>query len=284
MIRSLNKKKVVEKANVVYHTTLANNYEKTQPHFRKENKKQVREILKTYSKRTAAEKVLDLGCGTGFILSLAQPYFKKLYGVDITPAMLKIASKKFKKEKIENIQLIKTSTEKLPFNDSFFDVITAYSFLHHLDSVTPTIKEAYRTLKKGGIFYSDLDPNYYFWDAVKKSSIENNVSDLLKKDIRSICNMTDGVKEIAEGLDEGTIKNAEYIESNKGGFKAEVLKNIFYKIGFKQVNITYHWFWQEGKVITDISLKNAIYFESHLRKALPITKNLFKYFRIEAIK
>ena len=159
------KNKIVQKANIEYHTKLADIYDKSQSHFKTENQKQVRKLIKIYSRRTGGKRLLDLGCGTGFILSLAQPYFKELYGVDITPAMLDLAKSKFKSAK--KIKLIKASSEHLPFENSFFDVITGYSFLHHLPSLVPALKEAFRVLKRGGIFYSDLDPNYYFWRSIK---------------------------------------------------------------------------------------------------------------------
>lgn len=277
------RKESIQKANIDFHTKLAEYYDE-QPHFSDENQKQVKKLMKKYSAKTTGKRLLDLGCGTGFILLLAQPYFKELYGIDITQAMLDLATSKFKKQKIKNIELSLESSDKLSFPDSYFDVISAYSFLHHLPSLLPTLKESYRVLKKGGIFYSDLDPNYYFWRAIKTAAKEKKVSALLKIDINSICDMTAGYKDIDKELNPETIRKAEYIESTKGGFKEEFVKKMFKKAGFRNVNLEYHWFWQEGKVTKDLSLDNALYFERHLCAALPITRALFKYFKIEATK
>lgn len=271
-------------ANIEYHTKLARGYDKTQPHFRQENQKQVKKLMEEYSKKTSGKRLLDLGCGTGFIIFLAKSYFTELYGVDITPAMLDLATKKIKNKKQKNIKLSLQSSDNLSFPNNYFDVVTAYSFLHHLSSPLPTLKEVYRVLRDGGIFYSDLDPNYYFWQSIKSVAKEKNVSDLLKIDIYSICQMIKDVLKTENNLDPQVIKNAEYIESFKGGFKEKFLKKIFARAGFKKNNFEYHWFWQEGRVIKDLSLNDALYFEKHLRLALPITKNLFKYIKIEAIK
>lgn len=276
-------KDINKAANIEYHTKLANNYDRSQPYFKVENQIQVKKFLENYSKKTSGEKLLDLGCGTGFILSLADSYFKELYGIDITPAMLELAEVKFNKQN-NRVKLINSSSEKLPFPTSFFDVLTGYSFLHHLPSVGPTLKEAYRVLKKGGILYTDLDPNYYFWKAIKNVSHESNISDSLKIDIDAILNMANNVQALAKDLELKVIENAEYIESSKGGFKEEYLRKAFKKAGFREFNLKYHWFWQEGKIIKDLSLNNALYFEDHLRLALPITRSLFKYIKIEAIK
>lgn len=271
-------------ANIDYHTALVEIYDESQPHFRKENKEKVSQILKRIALKTGGKRLLDLGCGTGFIMELALPYFDEVYGVDITPAMLDEARKKFAKKKGKKIELIESSTDKMPFKNSTFDVLTGYSFLHHLSSILPTLKESYRVLKKGGIFYSDLDPNFYFWQAIKNISKEKNVSDLMKADIRTVCNMTEDVSAMVKGLDAETVKNSEIIESKEGGFKEEEIINLFRKAGFKKIDLIYHWFWQEGKVINDLSPKVGTYFEDHLRLGLPATRHLFKYFRIEAVK
>jgi len=276
--------KDVEEANIRYHTTLAKEYDRTQPHFKPENQKQVETILKELSERTGGKSLLDLGCGTGFILFLAHPYFQELHGVDITPAMMEQANLKFKQANIKNVKLCQASTDSLPFSDFYFDVITGYSFLHHLPILLPTLSESYRVLRKGGVFFSDLDPNFYFWDAIKKVAKEKDVSDLLKIDINSICNMLQEVQALSQDLDVDTIRKAEYIEGYEGGFKEETMKQMFFKAGFREVNLEYHWFWQEGRVIADLSVDSARYLERHLQLALPLTKNLFKYIRILAIK
>lgn len=274
-------------ANIDYHTKLVKIYEKSQPHFRPENQKKVKKLLKLFARKTGGKELLDLGCGTGFILELAHPYFKKLVGIDITPAMLKAAEKKFKKKKLDHkIELVESSTDKMPFSNNSFDVITGYSFLHHLSSPIATIKESYRVLKKEGIFYSDLDPNYYFRLAMSTVAKEKrqDLSDLLKIDVNAICNMTKVIGDLAEGLDGETVKDAEYVAGHEGGFKEEEIKKLFYEAGFKKVDLIYSWFWQEGKVIKDLSPKAASYIEDHLRLAIPLTRHLFKYFRIEAVK
>jgi len=277
-----NIRKFVQEANIALHSQLAEKYDE-QPHFKPENQKLVQNILKGISEQTQKGKLLDLGCGTGFVLELAHSYFDELYGVDITPKMLEIAEKKFSQKGYKNIFLKQESTDKMSLPDNYFDCATAYSYLHHLPSPLPTLREAYRTLKKGGIFYADLDPNFYFWQAVKDSAKTKNVSELLKKDILSICDMTSGYKGI-KSVKADAVRGAEYIESSKGGFKEESFIKAFQKAGFKDVKIEYHWFWEEAKVIRELSVKDARYFEEHLRLGLPVTRSFFKYMRTIARK
>lgn len=275
---------MVYKANINYHTGLVDTYDHTQPHFRKENIVQVKKRIEKFSKITKDQRLLDLGSGSGFILSLSYPYFKDIYGIDITPAMLKKACNKLKRNKINNVRLIRASSDKLPFGNSSFDLIVAYGFLHHLPSLYSTFKEAYRVLKKGGIFYSDQDPNYYFWGKINSLKHNENISELLETEKNSISNMVQEVQRISGRKINGKIiKLAEYLKT-KGGFKENKIKELLNKSGFKKIFYEYTWFWQEGRVIRDLSLESALYFENHLRMSLPLSKSFFKYVRIIAIK
>jgi ubiquinone/menaquinone biosynthesis C-methylase UbiE len=280
-----NKKSLIQGANIRYHTKLAETYDKTQPNFNPENVIQVTKRIEQYAKTTSGKRLLDLGCGTGFVLSLAHPYFEELVGIDITPAMLDCAADKYKQEKVNNIKLIEASSDELPFSDSYFDVVTGYGFLHHLPSLLPTFKETYRVLADGGIFYSDLDPNYYFWETMKSLPTDaKGISELLETERKSVCDMVEGVQTIVgNDLDCETIEMAEYLKS-QGGFKEETVIEQLGEAGFKDINYEYTWYWQEGMVIRALSLEAALYFENHLRAALPLTRGFFKYVRIVAIK
>lgn len=280
-----NKKAHVQEANIRYHTKLAETYDQTQPHFRPENVIQVRTRIEKFAKTTGGKRLLDIGCGTGFILSLAHSCFEEVYGIDITPAMLDIAASKLKEQKVNNVKLMQASSDKLPFPDSYFDVVIAYGFLHHLPTLLPTFSEVYRVLKDGGVFYTDQDPNHYFWESMKSlPSDGRGISELLETERKSVCDMVEEVQIVAgNNLDASTIKMAEYLKT-QGGFKEEAVEELLHKVGFGDIYYEYTWYWQQGRVIRDLSLDAALYFENHLRSALPLTRGFFKYVRMEAVK
>src|SRR5262245_48930527 len=102
-------------ANIAVHTALSKHYNKDEPHFRPENQANVKGRLSALASRAGDDRLLDVGCGTGFIIHLAADIFKKIDGIDITPAMM---------EQIDlskgNITLTRTRAEDLPFPDNTF--------------------------------------------------------------------------------------------------------------------------------------------------------------------
>src|SRR6476646_9891234 len=75
-------------ANQQLHGALAHAYNTSEPHFRPENVAHVERKLQKLFSETAALRMLDLGCGTGFVIDIAKKYVKKIDGVDVTQDML----------------------------------------------------------------------------------------------------------------------------------------------------------------------------------------------------
>ncbi len=239
--------------------------------------------MKRLAKMTGGGRLLDIGCGTGFILSIAAPFFDEVCGIDITPAMLVRARKIARSNKIRNIKLVEASCDDTSFPDAYFDVVTANGVLHHLPQLLPTFEEARRVLRKKGVFYADEDPNYYFWQSMKSLTANGAaLSEILETERKSVCEMVGEVQNVVGAdLDPQTIMDAEY-QKTKGGMKEERVVKLLKQAGFKRIDYEYSWFWQEGRVVRDLSPEDAAYFENHLRAALPLTRNFFKYVGFEA--
>lgn len=94
----------------------------------------------------SSDKVLDVGCGTGFVSQL-YPNFD-ITGVDISDGMLEKNPYKW----------VKGPAENLPFKDGQFDFVLCRALLHHLEDPKVGLKEMFRVLRPGGTF-SCWDPN-----------------------------------------------------------------------------------------------------------------------------
>jgi|GEM_PF-7004318 len=90
------------------------------------------------------ERVLDIGCGAGLLLAKLKGLYSEAYGIDNSDAMIAIAKKRFPSLKVKQ-----ADAHKLPFKDSYFDMVVSDATFHHLD-VKQALCEAKRVLKEGG--------------------------------------------------------------------------------------------------------------------------------------
>lgn len=94
-------------------------------------------------------RLLDVGCGGGFLSNELARQGLKVTGVDLSPESIKVAAK-FDSTKSVVYQI--ADAYKLPFSDQSFEVITAMDFLEHVERPQDVIKEFSRVLKPDGLF------------------------------------------------------------------------------------------------------------------------------------
>lgn len=87
------------------------------------------------------DSVLDIGCGTGLLLSKLEA--KKRVGVDLSAALLSQLKKK-------ELNLIRADAERLPFKERTFDVAYSVNLLEHVPHPAQVVSEGMRVLKNGG--------------------------------------------------------------------------------------------------------------------------------------
>jgi ubiquinone/menaquinone biosynthesis C-methylase UbiE len=73
--------------------------------------------------------VLDVGCGTGAQLEMYQRYTTRLFGVDTSPSMLRIAADRLG----GRADLRLANATHMPFDDDFFDLAMCMLALHEMD-------------------------------------------------------------------------------------------------------------------------------------------------------
>lgn len=98
--------------------------------------------------------VLDLGCGEGKDIKLYEGLgAKHVYGIDSSEFMVSRAKKTSKIP--ENIFL--GEIEKIPFKDSFVDVVVGRYSFHYVENFDHAYKEIFRVLKPGGVLILIVD-------------------------------------------------------------------------------------------------------------------------------
>jgi 2-polyprenyl-6-hydroxyphenyl methylase / 3-demethylubiquinone-9 3-methyltransferase len=107
------------------------------------------ERIKDHGLLNQTTKVLDVGCGAGFLSNALSKVGLQVTGVDLSEESLKIAAKH---DETKCVHYQTADAYKLPFADATFDVLTAMDFLEHVEHPADVIKEFSRVLKPNGLF------------------------------------------------------------------------------------------------------------------------------------
>lgn len=137
----------LEKNSIKEFSKWADNYDNpfTSITFRQTNAK----IVKLVDPKQNSS-LLDIGCGSGILIKylLNTNRRMKLYGLDITPKMVKVAKRKFIND--PSVKITLGSAIHIPYKDGSFDYVTCASSFHHHPDPLKSIKEMVRVLKPGG--------------------------------------------------------------------------------------------------------------------------------------
>ena len=114
--------------------------------------------------------VMDMGCGTGAFVIHAAPYFKKVYAVDISQAMLKCARKKARKAGLQNVEFCQGGFLTYRHCSEPVDAIVSTNALHHLPDFWKLValRKLGYMLRTGGKLY--LFDVVYSFDVVDYES------------------------------------------------------------------------------------------------------------------
>ncbi|MBT4951187.1 MAG: class I SAM-dependent methyltransferase [Pelagibacteraceae bacterium] len=107
----------------------------------------------------SGKKVLVVGCGTGGELVNFHKKGSQVYGIEPNQDAIKICNIKALKNEIPKDNIIKSYSEKLPFDNNQFDLIYCFTVLEHVNDIEQSIKEMIRCTKVKGKLFIEL-PNY----------------------------------------------------------------------------------------------------------------------------
>jgi SAM-dependent methyltransferase len=103
----------------------------------------------------AGQVVLDLGSGGGIDVLLSAKRVGptgKVYGLDMTDAMLSLARDNQRQAGATNVEFLKGAIEAIPLPDQSVDVIISNCVINLSSDKDAVLREAFRVLKPGGRF------------------------------------------------------------------------------------------------------------------------------------
>ena len=100
----------------------------------------------------AAQRILDVGCGTGeFAVKLKkQKKDARVFGIDISSDMINIAKAKAKVNANMDIDFRVGDVDHMPYEDNYFDYIACAHSFHHYPHKKKAMREMSRVLRNNG--------------------------------------------------------------------------------------------------------------------------------------
>ena len=119
----------------------------------------------------AGKRILDIGCGPLGSLEWADNALERV-GLDpLAQKYRRLGTSRHK------MAYVSAPSERIPFEDGHFDVVSSFNSLDHVANVAETIDEITRVLKRGGLFLlitelnhqpTPTEPQAFGWDIVDR--------------------------------------------------------------------------------------------------------------------
>jgi 2-polyprenyl-6-hydroxyphenyl methylase/3-demethylubiquinone-9 3-methyltransferase len=114
----------------------------------------------------APTRVLDVGCGAGFLANYLASSGHRVTGLDAAPDSLDIAAQH---DPTRTVRYEQGDANALPYKAGAFDVACAMDFLEHVEGPARVIGEIGRVLAPGGLFFfHTFNRNWLAWLVVIK--------------------------------------------------------------------------------------------------------------------
>ncbi len=118
----------------------------------------IKRLFKKYLGISGAKKILEIGCGNGFILKGLMEFKNyTLSGADIHIQRLKHA-----KERLPELEFIQLDATQMPFENTY-DAIGAFDVIEHIDDDIAVIKNVHRALKPEGLLLISVPQYQWMW-------------------------------------------------------------------------------------------------------------------------
>lgn len=109
-------------------------------------------LLDEFEPYRKTNNILDVGCGRGWFLAQALKRGWKVYGTEYSKTAVRICQE-------TGINIKEGVLDATNFDTEMFDVITSFEVIEHINNPNEELKEIYKLLRTGGLFYCTT-PNF----------------------------------------------------------------------------------------------------------------------------
>lgn len=101
-------------------------------------------LIRRHAKTSSIKRHLDVGAGGGQLIHLVREEFgTEAAAVDYTDELMKLPG--------QTVDVVNLNSEKLPYADKSFDLVTATEVIEHLEHFREAMREFHRVLRPGGL-------------------------------------------------------------------------------------------------------------------------------------
>jgi ubiquinone/menaquinone biosynthesis C-methylase UbiE len=206
---------------------------------------------------SSADRVLDLGTGTGLLARMAAARRANAVGIDHSAGMLGQAQARADQDGVgARTEFLAMDAEALDFADEAFDVTVSLFVLRHLPNPLAAAREMYRTLKSGGRIVTSIGSRPGLFSASGLSAASDRIQAMLGRRLLSPDSLRDFLR--AQGLRGGE----DHAAHSHLGDVREMLRSV----GFRDVR--QEW-WGERHIISAEEFWNVqAVFDSDARATL----------------
>jgi ubiquinone/menaquinone biosynthesis C-methylase UbiE len=163
--QTLDAQRQIER-NIAVHNEVAKKYEKLHGEiFNDIEQARLHDALEAArdSIRTGSEplKALDFGCGSGNLTRHLLSLGLHVTAADVSPDFLRLVENRFGCERLDYLRMNGSDLREVA--DDTFDMIAAYSVLHHIPDYLGSIAELARICRPGGVIVLDHEQTEAYW-------------------------------------------------------------------------------------------------------------------------
>lgn len=114
--------------------------------------------------------ILEVGCGTGLVLTRLVRFAKSAQGIDLSPGMLKHAEAR-------GLDVREGSATDIPFPDASFDVTCSFKVLSHVPDIETALSEMARVTRPGGTVIAEFYNPHSFRALAKRYGPAGKIAD-----------------------------------------------------------------------------------------------------------